>query len=132
MQTARLTRIDTTDQGTLGELVAGAFGCVTMEPPWKGNAPNVSSIPPGSYPCIWRRSPRYGWGYAVTGVPGRSAILIHPGNIVTHTRGCILPGARFGKLLDHDRVRLAVLLSRKTTRHLAAALNLEPFTLEIT
>ena len=113
--------------GTLGELELEAFSCVTMEPPWADNRPNVSCIPPGEYPCHWHKSPRYGWVYAVLEVPGRSHILIHPGNIVTHTKGCILPGRRVGAIGGMP----AVLVSRAATRSLFDAAMREPFTLEV-
>lgn len=122
-----LTRVASSPLGTLGELQAGDFRCVTMEPPWRDNEPNVSCIPAGEYPCLWRQSPRYGWTYAVAGVPGRSAILIHAGNTYRHTRGCILPGARRGALGGLP----AVLLSRDTTRRLFQVLKEEPFLLEV-
>lgn len=128
---ARLTRLDTTNQGTIGELVVGDFSCFTMEPPWHDNRRNTSSIPFGRYPCLWRRSPRYGWTYAVTRVPDRSFILIHPGNIVQHTRGCILPGARVGRLPGPKDMQIAVLVSRSTVRRLAEYLKREPFELEV-
>jgi hypothetical protein len=128
---ARLTRFDSSEQGTVGELVAGKFRCFTMEPPWKDNRRNLSSIPPGVYPCQMVRSARYGEVYAVTRVPGRSAILIHAGNIVQHTKGCILPGARMGKLPGPDAMQLAVLLSRVTLRRLVDTLGKQPFLLEV-
>jgi hypothetical protein len=126
-----LTRLDSSEQGTVGELVAGDFRCFTMEPPWKDNRRNLSSIPPGTYPCRWVRSPKYGEVYAVTRVPGRSNILIHAGNIVQHTKGCILPGARMGKLPGPDALQLAVLLSRATLRRLVEHLGKQPFQLEV-
>lgn len=113
--------------GTLGELELEGYSCVTMEPPWADNRPNVSCIPPGEYPCHWHKSPRYGWVYAVLEVPGRSHILIHPGNIVTHTKGCILPGKRVGELGGMP----AVLVSRSATRSLFDVLEKQPFTLEV-
>lgn len=124
---ATLTRVATSAMGTLGELELEGFTCKTMEPPWLDNRPNVSCIPPGEYPCHWHKSPRYGWGYAVLEVPGRSHILIHAGNIVTHTKGCVLPGSRFGELGGLP----AVLVSRATTRRLSDALERKPFTLEV-
>lgn len=99
-----------------------------MEPPWRDNKPNVSCIPKGEYECVWHRSPRYGWVYALTGVPDRSHILIHAGNIAAHTKGCILPGRRFGELSGQP----AVLVSRAATRSLADHFGKKPFTLEVT
>lgn len=124
---ATLTRQATSPLGTIGRLVLEDFECVTMEPPWANNQPNVSCIPPGAYACAWHKSPRYMWVYAVLGVEGRSHILIHAGNIVRHTRGCILPGKRVGQLGDYP----AVLNSRAATRALFTYLDKRPFTLEV-
>jgi hypothetical protein len=53
-------------------------------------------------------------------VPGRSAILLHPGNTEEHTTGCVLPGMKLGVLRvvkDQDTGRparkLAVLESKR-------------------
>lgn len=124
---ALLTRTATSPLGTLGKLALDDFECVTMEPPWQNNEPNVSCIPPGEYQCHWHKSPRYMWVYALLGIEGRSHILIHPGNIVSHTRGCILPGQRVGVLGGLP----AVLASRHATRRLFAFLDKRPFTLEV-
>jgi hypothetical protein len=124
---ATLTRVATSAMGTLGELELEGFSCKTMEPPWLDNRPNASCIPDGEYPCAWHKSPRYGWVYAVLEVPDRSFILIHPGNLVTHTKGCVLPGSRVGILGGMP----AVLVSRATTRRLFDVLGKQPFTLEV-
>ena len=131
MMRARLTRVDSTEQGTIGELQVGFFRCFTMEPPWRDNETNRSSIPFGCYPVVWAKSPRYGWCYSVLRVPGRFGILIHPGNIVQHTLGCILPGSRVGRLPGPDAMQVAVLVSRTTTRRLGDILDHKPFELEI-
>ncbi len=60
--------------------------------------------------CRRVESPRFGYTYEVTAVPGRSHILLHPGNVVGDTQGCILLGRHFG-LLRGDR---AVLNSGQT------------------
>lgn len=77
----------------------------TAEEEWLDNAPNVSCIPAGTYLC--RRTLFHKHGYEtfeVTNVPGRSHILIHPGNTEEHTEGCILLGRRFGTatVIDED------------------------------
>lgn len=72
-----------------------------MEPPWKDNKQNISCIPPGEYEFVFMpksSSGRYRNCYHIKGVPGRSEILIHGGNTVANTRGCILPGKRIGRL----------------------------------
>lgn len=125
--TVTLTRVATSDMGTLGKLEAEGISLVTMEPPWADNLPNISCIPVGTYPCRWHKSPRYGWGYAVLEVPGRSHILVHAGNVWTHTRGCVLPGMRFGELAGQP----AVLVSRAAVRRFANHLEKKPFTLEV-
>ena len=64
--------------------VVPTFDFETMERPWvdlNGDGlgdPQTSCITPGTYLCEWRESPKYGWCYEVTGVKGRSHILIHP------------------------------------------------------
>ena len=139
MRHAQLTRLAHTDEGTLGELAAGSFTCFTMEPPWRDNRPNRSCIPAGRYRCVWHRSPRYGEVYLVAGVPGRSHILIHPGNVGgdpelglhTHTQGCVLLGGRHGALDIKGRRQRAVLLSRPTVADFARAMGAQPFLLEL-
>jgi hypothetical protein len=60
-------------------------------------------------------------------VPDRSHILIHPGNIPRHTRGCLLPGNKVGDISGFT----AVLSSRLTTRKLFRHLGKQPFLLEV-
>ena len=40
----------------------------------------------------------------VANVPNRSGIVIHPGNHVGHTQGCILLGSEVGKLIGDRAV----------------------------
>ncbi|WDP86146.1 MAG: hypothetical protein HUN05_14270 [Desulfobacter sp.] len=49
-------------------------------------------------------SPKYGDTFEITGVPNRTHVLIHPGNLVKHTRGCVLLGQYFGKLTGNRAV----------------------------
>lgn len=139
MKIATLVRRPSTDQGTLGEFVAGDFRCVTIEPPWRDNRRNRSCIPPGRYRCVWSQSPRFGWVYRLEEVPGRSHVLIHAGNFggdtalgySSNTLGCILPGRRIGRLVVNGRAQRAVLASRSATRSLAREFDGEPFWLEV-
>lgn len=113
-----LQRIEESDAGVFGVLsVDGRVFCLTLEPPDRGNRPETSCIPPGEYRCRRIRSPRFGETFEVAGVPGRSHILFHPGNTPDETRGCILPGRRFGVLprgrgVMESRAAFAELLAR--------------------
>lgn len=60
-------------------------------------------------------------------VPGRSGILIHSGNTIDDSWGCILLGKKTGHL---DRKR-AVLLSKPTTRSFNQLFNHNDFQLEV-
>lgn len=67
----------------------------TIELPWRQNAPRVSCIPEGVYGLRKRFSRRFDWHFEITGVPGRSAILIHPANNAEiELKGCIAPVLR--------------------------------------
>lgn len=118
MQIAVINRANTGDHGTFGKLWTPGFSMFTAEPPWKDNRPDVSCIPPGVHVCKWHQSPRFGGVYLVTGVPARSFILTHRGNLagdiekglLTHTHGCILGGKYIGIV----RGQKAVCLSRPT------------------
>lgn len=136
MKTVSIIRINTSDHGTVGMLlVDDQFFAYTMEPPWRDNASNLSCIAPGTYLCVWHYSPRYGWVYLVTGVDGRSYILIHPGNyggditkgLKTHTNGCVLLGTRRGRLSGQR----AVLASRMAVRRFFSFMNRETFQLNV-
>ena len=84
----------------------------TLELPWKDNAEDVSCIPTGTYKVILARSPKFGPNIPhVLDVPGRSDILIHPGNTVADITGCICPGlARTHDSVRHSAAALAVLV----------------------
>ena len=86
--------------------------CYTLENGWHGNKRQISRIPAGVYPLKVRKYG--GWDIKLSkrfpdmhqgaielaDVPGRSAILIHPGNWHTDTLGCILPGKERGHGAD--------------------------------
>jgi len=129
MKNAFLYRTQAFESCTRGILVIPSEGKVffTLEPPWKGNQPNVSCIPRGKYKCVWHKSPKYGWVYKVTEVEGRSSILMHPGNTPNHTLGCILIGSRFGTLGGGP----AILSSKPAVRELFELMDKQDFTLEI-
>lgn len=111
-----LYRYKKTAQVTLGVLLfPGESAIFTLERPWLENKSNVSCIPAGKYVAKFlsqSASGKYKNVFHITPVEGRSGILIHNGNLVTHTKGCILVGTSHGILLNQP----AVLGSRTAMR----------------
>jgi len=68
------------------------FSLVTLERPWINNKKGISCIPPGLYLVTKRFSLKHGHHFLINKVKDRSLILIHIGNYVTETKGCILVG----------------------------------------
>lgn len=66
----------------------------TLELPWKNNERQISCIPKGLYTAKKHSSPKFGQSFWLQNVPGRSEILVHPGNYTSQILGCILPGDR--------------------------------------
>ena len=64
----------------------------TVECPWLDNTPFASCIPDGEYSLQAFDSPDHPGCWVITPVPGRTGILIHPGNKVRDVTGCIAPG----------------------------------------
>ena len=64
----------------------------TLECPWRENQVFTSCCPDGSYPLVAFDSADHPGCWVVTPVPGRTGILIHVGNKVEDTQGCILIG----------------------------------------
>jgi len=131
-----LRRVETSAEGTVGNLALPDGGALaTMEPPWRDNRRGLSCLPPGDYPCVWRQSPRYGRCYWLQDTAPRTFVLIHSGNLggdterglKTHTKGCILPGLRAGRLGGQR----AVLASKAAVRRLCEALDGAEFLLRI-
>lgn len=129
MITIILIRQPSSSSGTFGTLTIGlgGFKCVTLEPPWDDNDQDKSCIPAGTYLCTWRHSPTKGYCYHVDGVPGRTDILIHAGNLVTDTKGCILLGLEIGILNS----RKAILRSNEALRYLEVDLQHLPFRIQV-
>jgi hypothetical protein len=91
--------------GTFGVLkLQKEVFCVTLEPADRLNASEVSSIPAQQYLIQRHVSPRFGETFKVKDVPGRDAVLFHPGNVATNTLGCIILGQYFGKLKEDRAV----------------------------
>lgn len=102
-----LYRMAETDDCTLGRIETPKCEqlCVTMERPWvddDGNGlgdRNRSRIPAGRFRAFRRLSPSRGYElFELEGVPGRSNIQIHKGNLPDDSLGCIIVGSSIGKL----------------------------------
>jgi hypothetical protein len=108
---------DTQDEwATLGKLsIDGQHLCHTLERPWLDNKPRVSCIPVGTYHGAIQPSPHFQRDLPeLLDVPGRSEILIHVGNTVDDSAGCILVGlerADHEMRLYQSRAALSVLLA---------------------
>lgn len=88
-----LNRIINDSFFTRGVLVDGKRPlCHTLELPWNQNSSNISCIPEGVYDVSRSTSVNFGNCFRFASVRGRSGILIHAGNSIKDTRGCILVG----------------------------------------
>lgn len=97
-----LSRKWVTTESTIGELTFLDFSCKTLEDRWRKPGSlkvyGETCIPAGRYKVIMfpskhfkRIMPR------LLNVPDFTDILIHWGNFITDTRGCILVGTSSGK-----------------------------------
>lgn len=105
-----LSRQEITEHFTMGRLfVDGAYYCDTLEPPV--SAEEHPAVVPGTYKVQMYPSKKFrAFRPILTGVLGRSGILIHEGNCRAHTQGCILVGTKCGKgLLSHSMEKLSPL-----------------------
>ena len=130
MKQVTLQRAHSSDDVTLGMMQVHGVNhppLYTLENPWKENMRNVSCIPAGVYTCVKHHGKKYKDVWRLKDVEGRSAILIHAGNLTEDTQGCILVGLVSG---EHKR-QPAVLHSRDAIKELRSILKDEPFTLEV-
>ena len=80
----------------------GNFLFYTLERPWLGSIPNISCIPEGVYQTEWYFSP--GKKCMVLQFKNvldnlgrsRSYCQVHKGNLVSHSKGCVLMGMYLG------------------------------------
>ena len=104
--------------------------CYIMEPEWRNNQTDVSCIPKGEYTVDYMArsaSGKYRDVYHVAHVKNRYGVLIHKGNLLSQTRGCLIPGARVGTLGG----KFAVLGSSQAMRKIHIVTNRESFKLNI-
>ena len=98
MRYCTIVRMDyKTDRGTFGVFLAeGRMLCFTLERPFLYNKKNESCIPLGKYHCTYHTG-KSREGYLLHGVQSRSGIMIHIGNTLMDTSGCILVGRSLGE-----------------------------------
>ena len=111
VETAILVRDEVRSDVILGTLTIANKTFHILERPWKDNLCNESCIPAGEYEAIFlpqSTSGKHQNIYQLQSVPNRSDILIHTGNVVEHSRGCLIIGLSRG-LVD---AKPAVLDSR--------------------
>jgi hypothetical protein len=76
-----------------GRLLMGDSSVFTLELPWLDNQTNLSCIPEGVYKTVLAWSNRYQKIMPrLLNVPDRDGILVHAGNTIHDTHGCILVG----------------------------------------
>lgn len=98
---AVLTRFESAPTHTLGELKFCGTLFYIIERPWLDNAPNISCIPCGIYRAVYlaqTASGRFRNVHWLRGVPNRSGVLQHQGNLARHSLGCLIIGKRIGWL----------------------------------
>lgn len=94
-----LRRIAQSGMGTFGVILNGNIPiCISCEDPWNDNKKGISCIPEGIYKVRRYSGTKYKNVFEITNVPNRSAILIHWGNTMKDTEGCILLGKFFGSI----------------------------------
>jgi hypothetical protein len=84
---------------TVGVLTCGALRFATLEDAGPGDVPGTC-VPEGDYALVKHSGPKYPDTFALLGErvshvpePGkRSAVLVHVGNTIADTSGCILVG----------------------------------------
>ncbi len=104
IETLILDRHPSEDYGTFGDICRdGKQIALTCEPV-------IPAVPPGTYLCQPHNGPEFQNVWEVMDVPGHTAILIHNGNTIKDTKGCILVGNDFG-IIDGQHAVLNSMLT---------------------
>ena len=105
----RLKRINL-DSHTMGVMITPEGNkYATIERPWLDNKVNVSCIPKGTYICKnGHNSPKFGRTISVKNVAGRTDILMHVGNYVHDSLGCILVNSSFNTNFEGSQSKVAL------------------------
>lgn len=96
METVYIHRVISNKNGTFGVMIYDNKPiCVTCEDPWAKNKRLISCVPEGEYKVTKHNGDKYKDVWILNNVPDRSYILIHSGNTIRDTQGCILVGEYF-------------------------------------
>jgi hypothetical protein len=88
------------DDCTSGQiLIDDKIIAYSLERPWEGNIPLISSIPAGRYHGFVRTKTKDRWRIELTDVPDRTNIQLHIGNFLSDGVGCIMIGSNLTKNL---------------------------------
>jgi hypothetical protein len=92
----------------------------TLELPNLDNQRQISCIPQGDYVVTKTNSPKFGECFRVNDVIGRDHILIHVGNFLKDSTGCILIGTKLNDKGDlvNSGVAFRTLLAHAPDRFL--------------
>ncbi len=115
MSHIQIKRLDQNSECTFGALsVDGNLICFTLELPYKNNKPNISCISIGKYKYEVYKSKRFNRDcIRILNVYNRTNIIIHPGNYITDTEGCIFPGMHIDKKdICNSRCALQLILEK--------------------
>jgi hypothetical protein len=118
------------DARVIGDNDETVFEYKVLELPWKDNQRMISCIPDGEY-LVEKCKPTAKRPYTyfhVLNVPGRDAILWHPGNFTHQILGCQLPGEKF---IDLNKDGLPDIANTTATLKILAALLPDKFKLTI-
>lgn len=92
----KLLRVCQNAFGTFGVLIYdGRVLCATLERKWLDNQKSISCVPSGLYDCARYGSDKHPNVWELLNVLNREKILIHTGNTMADTEGCILVGKYF-------------------------------------
>lgn len=124
-----LLRAAQSEHGTFGVLVRDDLVpfALTLELPMRDNKKDVSCIPDGTYRCEPFASPTKGKVFKLVGVPGRTNVELHSGNIMSDSLGCILVGEAFEPIKGQD----GIAYSRDAYAELLTLTNWQSFDLTI-
>lgn len=134
---ATLVRDPSEDTGTTGKFfLKPSLHIYSMEPPDRGNKPEISRINPGKYRLEPWNSPHFGKCYRFVSVLGHVDVLLHKGNwggdkalgLKSDTKGCVMVGNAIGELAGQK----CILNSKDAFDRLMADLDGAPLDLTIT